>query len=95
MLTQIDGGKHPREAAADDQRRGLLDHRLPGEPRLDERITIELLVELVELGHPIGADPLLLLLAIPLTKLLDRKLFAAVLLLHRCRPPHLESSAAP
>ena len=41
VLAEVDGREHPGEAAAHDDHRRLLDHRIPGEARLDERVPVE------------------------------------------------------
>ena len=72
VLAEVDGREHPGEAAAHDHHGGLLDHRVPGEAGLDERVPVQLLVQLAPLGHALGSQPLLLLPPIPLPQLVDR-----------------------
>ena len=72
VLGQVDGGEHAREPATHDDHRGLLDHRRPREARLDEGVTVELVIELAPLVHALGSKALLLLCSIAIAQLIDR-----------------------
>ena len=89
MLAEVDRREHPGEAAAHDHDCGLLDHRVPGEAGLDERVPVEVLElvgQLTPLGHTLRAQALLLLQPVPLAQLVDRGALCVVVLLHCCRP---------
>ena len=73
MAGEVDGGEHAGKPAAHDQRSDGLDDRLPGEPGFDERVAVELVVEVAPLGHALGTDALLLLRLVALPELVDRE----------------------
>ena len=87
VLAEVDRREHPGEAAAHDDHGRLLDHRVPGEAGLDERVPVQLLAQLTPLGHALGAEALLLLPPVALPQLVDRGTLCAVLRLHHHRLP--------
>ena len=78
-LEEALGDEHAAEAAADDEDRGLLDDRLPGEAGLDPRVVVERLVlvrQLRVLRLPVVAKPLLTLEPVTLLRLFDAVVFS-------------------
>ena len=69
MTLEIDRGEHPGEPPAHDHGGDLLVDGLPGEPRLDEWISVEVFAQLDPLTHAIGPESLLLLLRVALPHL--------------------------
>ncbi len=87
VLGEVDGREHPGEATPHDHDGGLLDHGVPGEAGLHERVPVQLLSEFTPLGHALRAEALLLLPQVPLTQLFDRGAVRTVVLLHHHHPP--------
>jgi hypothetical protein len=95
VLAEVDGREHSSKTATHDYDGGLLDQRIPGEAWRDKRVPVEVLefaLQFTPLGHPLRAQSLLLLLAVPLTQLVDRGTLCAVVLLHCCRPSSVDRS---
>ena len=89
MLGEVYCRKHPGESATHDHDCRLLDHRVPGEAGLHERVPVEVLelaLQLTPLGHTLRAQALLLLQPVPLAQLVDRGALCTVVLFHYCRP---------